>query len=245
MIDINCDMGEGFGIYRIGLDEEIMPFITSANLACGFHAADPVTMTKTVRLAAQHGVSVGAHPSFPDLVGFGRRKLSATHQEIRADVIYQTGALNALCISEGVTLRHVKLHGALYSMAGTDFDLALVIAEAIRDIDSSLIMICPSHSEMTRAAREAGIHCREEVFADRAYTASGTLVPRHLPGAVIGDVEAVVERVLVMVRKNTVVSIEGVPVPVQADTVCVHSDTPGAVSMVRAIRNALDAEILH
>lgn len=241
-VDLNCDMGEGFGVYRLGFDEEAMPFVTSANLACGFHASDPLTMIKTIRLAREHGVAVGAHPSFPDLVGFGRRMLSASLEEIRADVIYQIGALQALCRSEGVSLAHVKAHGALYNLASREMDVAVTLAEAVKFVGGDLTMICLANSVMAEGARKAGVKCREEVFADRGYTSRGTLVPRNLPGAVIHDVDTVVSRVLLMVREGKVRSVDGEEVPVKAETVCVHSDTPGAVELIKAIRKGLERE---
>jgi UPF0271 protein len=241
-VDLNCDMGEGFGVYRFGFDEEAMPYVTSANLACGFHASDPMTMLRAIRLAKKHGVAVGAHPSFPDRVGFGRRLLGASPDEIRADVIYQIGALAALCRSQGVGLTHVKAHGALYNLATRDVEVATAIAEAVKSTDRNLTMICLAGSRMTEAARKAGLRCREEVFADRGYTRQGTLVPRNLPGAIVHDVGAVVSRVLLMVREGRVLSVDGEEVPVSAETICVHADTPGAVEMIRAIRQTLERE---
>lgn len=241
-VDLNCDMGEGFGVYHLGFDEEAMPLITSANLACGFHAADPLTMLRTVRLAKKYGVVVGAHPSFPDLVGFGRRMLTASLEEIKADVVYQTGALSAICRSEGIRVGHVKPHGALYNLAARDAGVAVAIAEAICSLDRDLVMICLAHSAMVEAAEKIGVRYRQEVFADRGYTSQGTLVPRSLPGAVIHDVETVVSRVLMMVKEGRVLSVDGEKVPVRAETVCVHSDTPGAVGMIRAIRKGLEDE---
>ena len=241
-VDLNCDMGEGFGVYRFGFDEEAMPYVTSANLACGFHASDPMTMLRAIRLAKKHGVAVGAHPSFPDRVGFGRRLLGASPDEIRADVIYQIGALAALCRSQGVGLTHVKAHGALYNLATRDVEVATAIAEAVKSTDRNLTMICLAGSRMTEAARKAGLRCREEVFADRGYTRQGTLVPRNLPGAIVHDVGAVVSRVLLMVREGKVPSVDGEEVPVSAETICVHADTPGAVEMIRAIRQTLERE---
>jgi UPF0271 protein len=241
-IDLNCDMGESFGIYKLGHDEELMPFVTSINVACGFHASDPLNMLRTVRLAKRHGTAVGAHPSFPDLVGFGRRNIGASPAEIEADTIYQIGALWAICQSEGLRLQHVKPHGALYTMAAADIRVAGAIAEAIYAVDPRLFMVCPGKSEMVEAARKVGIRYVEEAFADRAYTNEGTLVPRSEAGAVIHDVTEVAERVLSMVKHQKVISIDGVGVPIVAQTVCVHGDTPGAVQMVKSIRNRLELD---
>lgn len=240
-IDLNCDMGESFGTYKLGFDDEVMPYVTSINVACGFHASDPVNMQKTVRLAKKYGVAVGAHPAFPDLVGFGRRVLAASLEEITADVMYQIGALWAFCQAEGVTMQHVKPHGALYNVAEKDAATAAAIAQAIKAVDPSLYMVCLANSAMVEGARQVGIPYVEEAFADRAYTAAGTLVSRKQAGAVIHDVNAVADRVLMMVKEKRVTSIDGAPVPITAATVCVHGDTPGAVEMVKAIRLKLDA----
>lgn len=239
-IDLNCDMGESFGIYRLGHDEEVMPFVSSINVACGFHASDPATMLHTVRLAGKHHVAVGAHPSFPDLVGFGRRAMNAAPEEIRADTIYQIGALWAICRSEGVCLQHVKPHGALYNMAAADIRIATAIAEAVRAVDPELFMVCLAHSQMVKAARMAGVRYVEEAFADRAYTGEGTLVPRSKAGAVIHDPKAVAERVLSLVKHQRISSIDGVIIPLRAQTICVHGDNPEAVAISRMIRELLD-----
>ena len=223
-IDLNCDMGEGFSVYSIGNDAQVMPFITSANVACGFHASDPSNIWKTVKLAAKHGVGIGAHPSYPDLVGFGRRAMDATLDEISADVTYQIGALSAFCHSEGVRLRHVKAHGAMYNKA----------------VDPELVMVCLSNSAMVTAAKEVGVPYVEEVFADRAYTREGKLVPRSREGAVLHDPEIIAQRVLKMVRDKTVISIDGAEIPLKAETICVHGDSAGAFEMIKAIRKKLE-----
>jgi len=241
-IDLNCDMGESFGTYKLGYDEEVMPFVTSINVACGFHASDPGNMLNTVRLAKKYNVAIGAHPSFPDLVGFGRRNLGASSEEIRADTIYQIGALWAICQSERVRLQHVKPHGALYNMAATDIRIAGAIVEAIQAVDPKLFMMCLGKSEMVEAAKKAGARYVEEAFADRAYTNEGTLVPRSKPGAVIHDIDLVAKRVLSMVKHQKITSIDGVEVPIVAQTICVHGDTPGAVEMIKLIRKRLDQD---
>src|SRR6185369_8511968 len=220
-IDLNCDMGEGFGVYSIGSDEQAMPFITSANIACGFHASDPATIWKTVKMAKAHGVSVGAHPSYPDLVGFGRRPMEVSAEEVMADVIYQIGALSAFCKREGVKLQHVKPHGALYNKAAVSSAIALAVAEAIKSVDDGLYMVCLSNSEMVTAARTTGIRYVEEVFADRTYTREGKLVPRTQAGAVIHDPAVAAERVLGMVRNRSVVAIACTIVPINVQTVFV------------------------
>jgi UPF0271 protein len=241
-IDLNCDMGEGFGVYSIGSDAQVMPFITSANIACGFHAADPATIWKTVKMAKANGVAVGAHPSYPDLVGFGRRPMEVSPEEVMADVLYQVGALAAICRREGVRLQHVKPHGALYNKAAVDSAIARAVAEAVKSVDPELYLVCLSNSEMVGAARTAGIRCVEEVFADRAYTREGKLVPRTQAGSVIHDPSLAAERVLTMVRDRVVVAIDGTPVPLTAQTICVHGDTVEAIEMIRIIRTRLEQE---
>ena len=239
-IDLNSDMGESFGAYTMGHDEQLMPFVTSINLACGFHASDPRNMLRSVQLAKKHAVAVGAHPSFPDLVGFGRRNMAATPEEIKADTIYQIGALWAFCRAEGMRLQHVKPHGALYNMAAADIRIATAIAEAIRAVDPELFMLCLGKSQMVEAAKKVGVRYVEEAFADRAYTNEGTLVPRSKPGAVIHDLGLVAERVLSIVNHQRVKSIDSVEIPIVAQTICVHGDTPGAVEMTKLIRKRLE-----
>jgi 5-oxoprolinase (ATP-hydrolysing) subunit A len=239
-VDLNCDIGEGFGVYANANDEQVMPYITSANVACGFHASDPSNMLKTVELAVRHGVAIGAHPSYPDLVGFGRRELNSTPEEISADVTYQIGALWAFCRREGTRLQHVKAHGALYNKAADDRSVADAIAMAIKSVDPELIMVCLSNSAMVTAAQEAGIPYVEEVFADRAYTRQGRLVPRSRDGAVLHDPEIIAQRALKMVSEGTVTSVDGAEIPIKAQTICVHGDTLGSLEMIKAIRSRLE-----
>jgi UPF0271 protein len=241
-IDLNCDVGEGFGVYAIGSDELAMPFITSANIACGFHASDPETIWKTIKMAKANGVALGAHPSYPDLIGFGRRTMELSAEEVMADLLYQIGALSAFCKREGVKLQHVKPHGALYNKAAVSSTIAVAIAEAIKAVDADLYMVCLSNSEMVTAAQATGIRYVEEVFADRAYTREGKLVPRSQAGAVIHDPAVAAERVLTMVRDRCVVAIDGTPVPLNAQTICVHGDTAEAIEMIRIIRTRLEQE---
>ncbi len=241
-IDLNCDMGESYGVYTLGFDQDAMPHVTSINVACGFHASDPVNMMKTVKLAKKYGVAVGAHPSFPDLVGFGRRVMAASLEEIKADVTYQIGALWAFCLAEGVKMQHVKVHGALYNVAEKDVAVATAIAEAIKAVDPGLYMLCLANSSMVTGAKNAGVKYVEEAFADRAYTAQGNLVSRKQEGAVIHDVDLVASRVLSMVKSGSVTAIDGTEVPINAQTICVHGDTPGAVAMIKKIREKLDQD---
>ena len=241
-IDLNCDMGEGFGIYDIGQDADVMPLISSANVACGFHASDPGTMHRTVRLAKKYDVAIGAHPSFPDRVGFGRREMSASPAEIRDDVMYQLGALLAFCMAEGVLLRHVKPHGALYNLAAKEIDVATAIAAAIRSVDPTLCLVGLCGSAMAAAAGEAGLTFAAEAFADRGYGKDGRLVSRKESGSVLGDPDAVAERVVRMVRDGKVTAVDGTDISIQPKTVCVHGDTPGAAMLLRAIRRRLKME---
>lgn len=241
-IDLNCDLGESFGPYRIGQDQDVIPFITSANVGCGFHGGDPCEMERTVQLAKVHKVSIGAHPGFPDLLGFGRRELKVSPQEAKAYVKYQVGALMAFCISNGVKLCHVKPHGALYNIAAKDYELARGIAEAVQEVDSSLILLGLSGSEMLRAAVDVGLQAASEVFADRAYNADGSLVSRNKPGAVIHNVEECAARIIRMVKENKVTAITGEDVVLVPQSVCVHGDTPEAVEFVKEICSKLQQE---
>lgn len=238
-VDLNCDMGESFGNYKCGMDEEIVPHISSANCACGFHASDPMVMEKTVQLCKKSGVAVGAHPGFPDLVGFGRRQMKVSPDEVRTMVIYQVGALSAFCRASGVKLQHVKPHGAMYNMAGRDPAMALAICEGIYSVDPSLILLGLSGSELIRAAQKVGLRAAREVFADRAYEEDGSLVARTKPGAMITDEEEAIRRVITMVRDHKVVSITGKEIEVIPDSICLHGDSPKAVIFAQKISAAL------
>jgi 5-oxoprolinase (ATP-hydrolysing) subunit A len=240
-VDLNSDVGESFGAYTIGQDPILLTHITSANVACGFHAGDPGVMRATVALAKQHGIAVGAHPGFPDLVGFGRRELQATPREVEDLVVYQIGALTAIAATQGMRLQHVKPHGALFNMAVRDTALADAIARATAAVDRSLIFFGLPGSELIAAGRRAGLKTACEVFADRAYEPDGTLVSRRKPGAVIHDPEAVVQRVVRMATDRTVVAVDGSIVRLELDTICVHGDTPGAAELAARIRAALTA----
>ena len=240
-IDLNCDMGESFGAYTIGQDEALMRNVTSANIACGFHAGDPSVMRRTVRLALKSEVAIGAHPGFPDLVGFGRRDMKATPQEVEDLVLYQVGAVAAIAAAEGVCLQHVKPHGALYNMAARDPELARAIARAVAAFDSSLILFGLAGSSLLAAGRAASLHVAAEAFADRAYEPDGTLAPRGKPGSVLHDADALVWRVLRMVRERSVAAIDGSTIPLQVDTICVHGDTPGAAELTARLRAGLEA----
>jgi 5-oxoprolinase (ATP-hydrolysing) subunit A len=238
-IDLNCDMGESFGAFSIGADAEVMASISSANVACGFHGGDPGVMRRTVRLARDAAVSVGAHPGLPDLVGFGRREIRVTPQETEDLVLYQIGALAAIANREGVRVRHVKPHGALYTMAAHDRALADAIARAVRAFDRSLVLFGPPASELVRAGEASGLVVASEGFADRAYERDGSLMPRSRAGSVIHDAETVVRRALRMVEDGRVIAADGTEIPLRVDTLCIHGDTPGAAELTRALAAGL------
>lgn len=233
-------MGESFGAYRIGADADVMASISSANVACGYHGGDPAVMRSTVRLARGAGVGVGAHPGLPDLPGFGRREMRVTPQETEDMVLYQIGALAAIAKSEGIRLRHVKAHGALYNMAARDRSLADAIARAVRAFDASLILFGLPSSELLRAGQAAGLAVASEGFADRAYEPDGSLTPRSRPGSVIHDVETVVRRAVRMVVEGRVAATDGSDIALHVDTLCTHGDTPGAAELTRALRAGLE-----
>ena len=240
-IDLNCDMGESFGAYTIGMDDQVIAHITSANIACGFHAGDPLVLERTVRMAAAREVGIGAHPGFPDLMGFGRRNLDCTPAEIYAYVIYQVGAVQAFCAAQGARLQHVKPHGSLYNLAAANATIARCIAEAVAAVDQHLILVGlagRAASQLTAIGRELGLRVALEAFPDRAYTAEGALVSRHKPGAVIHDPERVASRALQMAQ-GCVEAEDGRQLTLQADTLCVHGDTPAALELVRRIREIL------
>jgi UPF0271 protein len=238
-VDLNADMGESFGRYRLN-DAALLETVTSASIACGFHAGDPVTMREAVTAALQHGVVVGAHPSYPDLAGFGRRDMALTPDEIEAIVVYQVGALQGVCASVGARLRYVKPHGALYNRAARDAAAAAAIARAIRSVDGSLALLGLAGSAMIDAANELGVRAVNEVFVDRAYRGDGSLVPRSENGAVLTDVDAVAERALRMVATGTVEATDGSVLNVRAESLCTHGDGVHAAEMVRAVRRRLE-----
>ncbi len=238
-IDLNCDMGESFGAYHMGNDEAVLDHVSSANIACGFHAGDPRTMHRTVRMALDRGVAVGAHPGLPDLQGFGRRNMALSRTEAYDCVIYQIGALSGFAQALGGRLTFVKAHGALYNMAAKDPVLAEAIASAVADYDRNLAFYGLAGSELIGAAKAAGLRAISEVFGDRSYQDDGSLTPRSQPGAMIEDVEVSVAQVRRMVLEGKVRSVTGKDVAVQADTLCIHGDQPGALAFVRRIREEL------
>lgn len=241
-IDLNCDMGESFGAWKMGHDEEVLPFITSANIACGFHGGDPAVMRETVQAAIGNGVALGAHPGLPDLVGFGRRKMDISPQDAYDMVVVQVGALAAVAASQGGRLNHVKAHGALYNMAVKNEELAKAIAQAVYDVDRSLVFFALASSALVAAAKRAGLQVAEEVFADRSYQSDGTLTSRLQPNAMIVDVDVSIRQVLRMIREEKIRTVQGSDIDVRPDTLCIHGDQPGAPAFAKAIHQALEAE---
>ena len=235
-IDLNCDMGESYGAWKMGADAEVMPYISSANIACGFHAGDPATIRKTVRIAVDHNVAIGAHPSLPDLMGFGRRTMRITPQDMYDLVIYQAGAVEAFARAAGVKLHHVKCHGALYNMAAMDEALSEAMIRAVKDLGSNVILYALSESKNFRLARKANVPVAGEVFADRGYSDDGTLAPRDKAGGMIEDPQASVTQALGMIEGGYVTSLSGKRVAVSADTLCLHGDQPGAVTFAQTLR---------
>lgn len=241
-VDLNSDLGESFGTYKIGLDEEVIKFVSSANVACGWHAGDPIVMEKTIKMANEQGVGVGAHPGYPDLAGFGRRNLDVTPKEVKSYVKYQLGALMAFATCNDEKIQHVKPHGAMYNMAVKDYKLAKAIAEAIYEVDKNIILLGLANSEMIKAGKDIGLRVASEVFADRAYNSDGTLVSRSVEGSVIHDADLAISRVIRMVKEGKVRSISGEDINIDAQSICVHGDNPKAVEFVKRIREALKRE---
>lgn len=241
-IDLNCDLGESFGVYRLGDDAAVLQAVTSANIACGFHAGDPAVMRETVRLCLEKGVSIGAHPGLPDLAGFGRRTMQITPREAYDMTVYQIGALNAFVQAEGGKMRHVKPHGALYNMAAVNKALSEAIAEAVFRIDPQLVLVGLAGSELTAAGERIGLRAAHEVFADRTYQPDGTLTPRKMPDALIRGAEQSVSQVIRMISAGKVTALGGKEIGIRADTVCLHGDGPDALAFALGIRRKLNAE---
>ncbi len=239
-IDLNCDCGESFGAWRMGDDAAILPHVTSANIACGGHAGDPGVMRRTIWIAREHGVSVGAHPGFPDVQGFGRRFMALSPEEIADTVLAQIGALHAIARAEGVRLCHVKPHGALYNYAAVTHEAAEAIAHAVAAFNDELILVGLAGSALIEAGRLAGLRVAREAFADRRYEADGTLRSRRLPGAVIHDDAEALAQAISIVTRGEARAVDGAPVPVVADTICLHGDTPGAATRAAVLRRGLE-----
>ncbi|MEN6387936.1 MAG: 5-oxoprolinase subunit PxpA [Candidatus Cryosericum sp.] len=240
MVDLNSDVGESFGAWRLGDDAHVLDYVSSANVACGFHAGDPKVMLTTVRLAHDRDVAVGAHPGYPDLAGFGRRAMTCAPDEIYAFCLYQIGALAAICHAQGISLSHVKAHGALYNQSARDASIARAVAQATRDAAPGLILLGLAGSRHEAAARDLGVPFAAEVFADRAYQSDGSLVARSQADSVLHDPEVIAARVISMVTNGTVETAQGQTVHVHADSVCVHGDNPAALAILKVVRRALD-----
>jgi UPF0271 protein len=240
-IDLNADVGESFGAWRLGEDDALMAAISSANIACGFHAGDPTVIRRTLALAKAHGVAVGAHPGYPDLAGFGRRDMSLSPDEVTDVVIYQVAALAGMASAEGLRLAHVKPHGALYNRAARDEAIALAIARALALVDRSLVLFGLAGSCLVDAGRREGLRVAAEAFADRAYEANGRLRARDLPGALITDPDAAVARVVRLIETKTIEAADGSMLTLDADTICIHGDSPGAATLGRRLRAGLEA----
>lgn len=238
-IDLNSDLGESFGAWSMGDDAAILEVVSSANVACGFHAGDPAGILRTLEAAAARDVAVGAHVAYPDLVGFGRRNMDVPADQLTADVIYQIGALQGQARSAGTTVTYVKPHGALYNTIAGDPVQAAAVIQAILRIDPQLKLVCLANSKLLGWARDAGLSCVSEAFADRAYTAQGTLVSRSHPGAVLHDVELITERMLRLVRDGVIEAEDGSLIELEADSICVHGDSPGAVNIAHALKQRL------
>jgi len=242
VIDLNCDMGEAFGNYPMPNDDILMDHISSANIACGFHAGDPDVMQHTVKMAIKKGVAIGAHPGLPDLQGFGRREMKISANEAYQMTIYQIGALYGFVKAAGGKLHHVKAHGALYNMAAKDTALAKAIVEAVHDFDSSLILYALAGSEMVEAAKKTGLVTASEVFADRTYQDDGSLTPRTQSNALITDEQQSIAQVLMMVKQQQVISVNKKHIPLKAETLCLHGDGQHAVEFAKMIRSKLQSE---
>lgn len=242
IVDLNSDIGESFGTYVLGMDEEVIKYVSSVNIACGWHAGDPLIMENTIKLAKENGVAIGAHPGYPDLLGFGRRNMDLTPKEARAYMIYQLGALSGFAAAHGLKVQHIKLHGAFYNTASVKPELAEEVINGILDVDKDIILLALSGSYIAKRAQEKGLRVAQEVFADRAYNADGTLVSRRLPGAVIHDHEEAISRVKKMILEGKVTTIDGKEIDITADSICVHGDNPEAVNFVKKIRESLLAE---
>ena len=239
-VDLNCDIGEGFGVWRIDVDPEVLERISSANIACGFHAGDPMVMEETVILCKRYQVAVGAHPGLPDLVGFGRREMKISAREARNYVLYQVGALSAFCMRAEVDLQHVKLHGALYNMAANHEELAQGIIDGLLSLRPRPIVLALSGSLFAQIAAEAGLRVAHEAFADRAYHRDGTLVPRSRAGAVLNDPETIAQRAVRMVKEGEVETIDGDVIKLRVDSICVHGDNPRFTEIVIRLAEAFD-----
>lgn len=242
IVDLNSDIGEGFGTYTLGLDSEIIKHVSSVNIACGWHAGDPIIMENTIKEAVKNNVAIGAHPGYPDLMGFGRRSMDISPKEARAYMIYQLGALSGFAAANGMKVQHMKLHGAFYNTASVNPELAEEVINGILDVDKDIILLALSGTYIAKRAKEKGLRVAQEVFADRAYNTDGTLVNRKIEGAVIHDEKIAIDRIKKMVLEGKVTAINGEEIEIAADSICVHGDNPEAVNFVKFIREELESE---
>ena len=242
VVDLNSDLGESYGAYTMGMDSEVLKYVTTANVACGFHAGDPLTMDKTIKLAIENNTMVGAHPGYPDLLGFGRRNMDITKDEAKAYMLYQLGALAAFAKANNTSLQHIKLHGAFYNTTSINETLAEGIIEGIIEYDKNIILLALSGCKLAKMAEEKGLRVAHEVFADRAYNTDGTLVSRKLPGSMIHDEILALERIKMMVKEGKVQAIDGSYISIKADSICVHGDNPKAVEFVKFIKESLEED---
>lgn len=236
-VDLNCDMGESFGLYQMGNDENMMEYISSANIACGYHAGDPEVMRKTVELAKKHNVAIGAHPGLPDLMGFGRRKMDVTLSEVKNYITYQMGALREFCTAYNTSIQHCKPHGALYMMAMEDKDIAKAVLEALAEVNTDMVISAMNNSAIVEVAQEVGIRVAKEVYSDREHTTTGSIILTR-SGTAIEDYQSMTDRVVRMVKDGKVIAYTGEEIPVEAETVCIHADTPGATTLAQSIVEA-------
>lgn len=241
-VDLNSDLGESYGDYKLGMDEEVLKYITSANVACGWHAGDAMVMDKTLALAKKFDTAIGVHPGFPDLMGFGRREMKISYEETKNYIKYQLGALWAFAKAHGLSLQHLKPHGAFYNMAAKDAGMAKAIAEAVYEVDKDIILVGLANSQLIKMGKEVGLRVANEVFADRAYNSDGSLVSRNIEGSVIHDKDLAIKRVLRMVKVGLVTSATGEDIRIKADTICIHGDNPKALVFVQEIRKTLEDE---
>ncbi|MCP8617838.1 5-oxoprolinase subunit PxpA [Salirhabdus salicampi] len=239
-VDLNCDLGESYGIFKLGNDEEVLQYVSSANVACGFHAGDHNVMNHTVQLAKKYGVSIGAHPGFLDLHGFGRREMNVPPNEIFNLVVYQIGALQAVASIHNVSVNHVKPHGALYNLAAKNKEVAEAVAEAVKQVNPNLVLFALPNSQLMKAGKDRGVKVASEVFADRTYQPDGTLTPRTMPNAMIHDSEEAAMQVIKMVTEGKVTAVNGEQVAVEANTICVHGDGPKALQFVMQLKQTLE-----
>ena len=241
-VDLNSDLGESYGDYKLGMDEEVLKYITSANVACGWHAGDAMVMDKTLALAKKFDTAIGVHPGFPDLMGFGRREMKISYDETKNYIKYQLGALWAFARAHGLSLQHLKPHGAFYNMAAKDAGMAKAIAQAVYEVDKDIILVGLANSQLIKMGEEVGLRVANEVFADRAYNSDGSLVSRNIEGSVIHDKDLAIKRVLRMVKEGLVTSATGEDIRIKADTICIHGDNPKALVFVQEIKKALEDE---